>query len=455
MRYSVEHQRNIAYDLLEVKRNGYGIESYFEKSEPVIIYGFDFLAKEIYHEICEKVEILFFLDRGHDGEKYESTSIYSLDNDRILEIARGYKSITFLVSIVSDTEKIVKDTVSRIKNTHFVSLYTIFSTCKIKYNKAFVGKQNNETLSALRGAIARKKPKFKKIILVGTVYTLLLSMLYIEDWKNCLFVMERYISPSIIEKMKKMGLMLLYEEFPVEYYDLSYMLSDVAKEWSIPVWGHDHMNLSRAFVKNNINVLEDGLGNYGFQYNAQYNITLDEGRKYYPLGFDELVNTVILTGQFEIPAELLPKTRIVSLPSLWRKRNEIEKKEISDIMGVPYEDIVVQNNNGKRIVFLTEPNVSSGEMIMSVTEQIKLYRSILSHYLTDKVIIKPHPADTIDYSVHFSDCYILDKNFPVQFLDWFDIRIERFIIMKESSCLNLFKDKYTVDIYDGDILLEE
>ena len=103
MRYSVEHQRNIAYDLLYFRRKEIDISEYFEKNEPVIIYGFDFIGKEIYHAIKKQVNVLFILDREHDNECYDNTAIYSLDNECINYITDKYGKIKLIISILSDT----------------------------------------------------------------------------------------------------------------------------------------------------------------------------------------------------------------------------------------------------------------------------------------------------------------------------------------------------------------
>lgn len=40
-------------------------------------------------------------------------------------------------------------------------------------------------------------------------------------------------------------------------------------------------------------------------------------------------------------------------------------------------------------------------------------------------------------------------------VDWLEIDVSQFIVMKTSNCVNLFKGKYKVDIYDKDIRIEE
>ena len=81
--------------------------------------------------------------------------------------------------------------------------------------------------------------------------------------------------------------------------------------------------------------------------------------------------------------------------------------------------------------------------------QIQIYRHILSKYSKQQIVIKPHPADCNNYKEIFPEYIILDKIFPMQMIEWCDIEVERYVVMKGSSCEKIFKDKYLVDVYDG------
>ena len=126
--------------------------------------------------------------------------------------------------------------------------------------------------------------------------------------------------------MVQMNMYCLYEKTPVEYYDLTYVIADYARRYNIPVYGHDHMRLSRAFINNKIKVIEDGLANYDFKYSQNYNCYLDNGRQYFPFGYDEIVEKVVLTEQFDIPEQLLKKWKLYNLQSYGM--NYLMKKNI-------------------------------------------------------------------------------------------------------------------------------
>ncbi len=454
MRYSVEHQRNIAFFFLRDEFNGYDIGKYFDSSIPVIIYGFDFLTRIFYNRIKKKSNVLFFLDRAHDGESYEGTKIYSLDNDAIKPICEKHTNVSVINFIVSDEKRIRKDVCNRIRNAIYKSIYDIVAGCRLCFDESFIKDQNQKTLLILRNLTRGKTGGLKRIILAGTSYTLLLAMLYFEDHESSLFIIERYIDERIADAMKKKGMMVLYEKTAVDYYDLCYMIAGCARESDIPVWGHDHMNLSRAFLENGINVLEDGLGNYDFRHTEQYISILDNGTRYYPLGFDCHVKKIVLTGQFDVPKELVNKAEIVSLDSLWNGKVKHIQEDIYEIMCFPYREITNEIKKGDTVLFLTESNVSTGDKLLEAYEQIELYKEILSNYKGKRVLIKPHPADVINYELIFPECYILPSRFPIQLIGFVGSDIDLVVMMRECSCKNYFVGRCRVDVYDKNVLVE-
>ncbi len=83
------------------------------------------------------------------------------------------------------------------------------------------------------------------------------------------------------------------------------------------------------------------------------------------------------------------------------------------------------------------------QLVIAILE----YKEILSNYDMKQIIIKPHPADPVQYEKVFPECYTLSKVFPVQMLEWLDITPNKVILFKGSSCERLFIGKCEVDIY--------
>ncbi|MEE1010336.1 MAG: hypothetical protein UH963_14510 [Agathobacter sp.] len=448
MRYNVEHQRNIAFDLMDLRSKGISLADIFETEDVIAIYGFDFLGKEVYNIIKNKVKKVFFIDRAYNGAMYDNAPVFSLESEEIIPFTSEFDEIKVINMVISDENKIENDVMARLKNASMESVYEVLVKARLLYDKGFMDELNSKTKQTIDRILKNEKPNFRNIILVGTTYTQLLSIMYVDNWEESMYIMERYIDVSIANSMKENELCCLYEKTPIQYYSLTYVIAAYARRWNIPVYGHDHMSLSRAFLTNRMNVVEDGAGNYDIKYAGQYPIVLDNGRNYYSLGFDELVNKVILTGQFEIPCELRDKAEVIDPQYMWKKVRDKEK--LLSILGLTSEVLSDANSVNGSILFLTETNISAGAELRTQDEQVLLYKEILSNYPTDLVFIKPHPADKIDYNLCLPEYKIIRKSFPIQILMWLDVKFSRVVLMQESSCLNIFNDMCEVDVYNDD-----
>ena len=447
MRFRTEHQRNIAFDLLRLKREGISITRYFQKEEAVVIYGLDFLGKEMYFELKDQVNIICFIDRSHDMEFFDDIPIFSLDNSRLKSLFTQYEKVKVLVMILSDWESIKAGVTKRFENAVPLSPYLITASLKIGKMDFFEHKQPL-AMSIVKRMVNNESVDIHKIVLVGTSYTELLSFLILPDWQNALFLAERFFPSRVVEKMTKYNIPCLYEEEAGEFYDICYVIAQYARERGIPVYGHDHMLLSRGFFENPITVIEDGDANYDFKHAITYHNILDSGETYYPFGFDGHVNRVLLTGLMDVPKELEKKAECIEPKVLWKMKSQEEKKIISDIFFFPYEEIQDLIQDGKDVLFLTEAYAYvNGDNVISLEKQIQLYKEILSDYDPDRILIKPHPSDHADYEKLMPGYKIIPKQFPMQMLKWTDIGLKKVILLWGTTCMHVFSKDYDVDIY--------
>ncbi len=447
MRFNTEHQRNIAFDLLRLKRKGVSIIEYFQKDEPVVIYGLDFLGKEMYFELKEWVNVVCFIDRSHDMEHFDNIPIFSIDNTKLKTLFTQYEKVKVLVLILSDWKNIFKGISEKFENAVTVSPYLLTASLKIERTDFFRYKQQL-AMGIVKKIINNEPVNISKIVLIGTSYTELLSFLVLPDWRNCLFLAERFFPAGVVEKMTENDIPCLYEEDAGEFYDICYIIAKYAREKGIPVYGHDHMLLSRSFFENSITVIEDGDANYDFKHAVTYHNILDNGNTYYPFGFDEHVNKIFLTGLMEVPKELGEKAECIEPAALWQLKPEEEKGIISNIFSFPYYEILDLIQNGKDILFLTEAYAYvNGDNVISVEKQVQLYREILSNYDIKKVFIKPHPSDNADYACLMPEYRTISKQFPIQMLKWTGIKLKKIILMWGTTCMHIFSNDYDIDVY--------
>ncbi|NBJ92530.1 hypothetical protein [Parablautia muri] len=447
MRFSTEHQRNIAFDLLRLKRKGISITKYFQKGEPVVIYGLDFLGKEMYFELKEWVNIICFIDRSHDMEFFDGIPIFSIDNTALKTFFMKYEEVNVLVMVLSDWPNISSGILKRFENAVPISPYLITASLKVVKTDYFAHKQQS-TIEIVKKMVNNEVVNISNIVLVGTSYTALLSTLVLPDWKNSLFLAERFFPSKVVEQMTANNILCLYEEEAGEFYDICYMIAAYARQKDIPIYGHDHMLLSRSFFENTITVIEDGDANYDFKHAVTYHNILDNGNTYYPFGFDKNVSKVFLTGLMDVPKELETKAERIVPSALWKLKSEAEKRMISNIFSFPYCEILNLVQNGKNIIFLTEAYAYvNGDNVISVEKQIELYKEILSNYDSDRIFIKPHPSDNADYATLMPEYKVISKQFPMQMLKWTGIEFKKIILLWGTTCMHVFANDFNVDVH--------
>lgn len=85
-------------------------------------------------------------------------------------------------------------------------------------------------------------------------------------------------------------------------------------------------------------------------------------------------------------------------------------------------------------LMITQPLYNDG-LLSSLDEQISIYRYIANHYIKEeKLIIKTHPRENIDYLSYFPNAIILDKNFPIEIISFQNkINFHKIITVSSTS----------------------
>ena len=97
------------------------------------------------------------------------------------------------------------------------------------------------------------------------------------------------------------------------------------------------------------------------------------------------------------------------------------------------EDFSLENIDSSATLLLTEPFALTGRL-PDEESQIRLYRELIEKYGKDGyVVIKAHPRDTLDYKRYFPKAVIIEKNMPMEVLN-FDKRVhfERAVTVSSS-----------------------
>lgn len=149
------------------------------------------------------------------------------------------------------------------------------------------------------------------------------------------------------------------------------------------------------------------------------------------------------SSQLKIP--LSSKIRAEPREKLFKKLTSADKNVLRQIF---LKESISKIPSEKTVLILTQPLFVDG-MVSSELEQINLYRQIVKDYVSksETLIIKAHPRDNSNYRDAFSDAIFLDKDMPIEVLNYCDdISFDRGIALFSTSItgLNCVKNKLLI-----------
>lgn len=261
------------------------------------------------------------------------------------------------------------------------------------------------------------------IVVVGTSYTLFLYLLYSKTWRNDTFVFGECVDEIFLQRL---GAKTLFYQKPIRSMSekikfLKYlfrMVLFVRVHRSLCVYGNDHIPQAIPFLENGFIVLEEGWANYehGFaerwqKEHAHCKWPLSIFKKYIPLGYDNAVKQIVLTGMQSVPDRLKEKVFLVNLETLWNKKTSEERREILRVFGM--EDDV--EGTHERILYLSQPFLHPGTSVLE-EDVLRHFRGVVEAYGEKNVVVKPHPFDKFAYKKYFHDIRQIPRECPVEVL---------------------------------------
>lgn len=128
------------------------------------------------------------------------------------------------------------------------------------------------------------------------------------------------------------------------------------------------------------------------------------------------------------------KIIILDVKEKWENATENQKKQILNVFNCTNEDVLLLQS--RNIVLFTQP-LYKDIPNFSISDQVHLYKKVLSKYPPSQVIIKIHPRDEINYSVFFPKHKLFQKQIPSQLMEVLDIRHEKAItIFSTAVCMS-------------------
>lgn len=107
-----------------------------------------------------------------------------------------------------------------------------------------------------------------------------------------------------------------------------------------------------------------------------------------------------------------PKLVVHDLKKLWKEKSLAEKEKIAKIFSVDSASLRLLEQ--KSVILITQPLSEDG--IVSEDEKVALYKSILSNYDMNDVVIKPHPREKTNWAEIFPNTPIITRRVPAELL---------------------------------------
>lgn len=166
----------------------------------------------------------------------------------------------------------------------------------------------------------------------------------------------------------------------------------------------------------------------------------------HPVGTSKSIKTLNTTGVYQKPYHFGKKELCYDLGEEWQKSSSKKKEKILKIFDITPHDL--DEFKRRNIILLTQAFSNDG--YVTEEEQIEIYRKILSKYDCNKVILKPHPRDRINYSILFPKVHVFRKVVPLQLLAIMGVRVDRVVTVTSSSALS-FGDGPQIDWYGANV----
>lgn len=123
--------------------------------------------------------------------------------------------------------------------------------------------------------------------------------------------------------------------------------------------------------------------------------------------------------------------------------NNLTKNDINIILDI-FNINNINNIPKNSVIIITQP-LFEDCLVNSEKDQINIYKKIIKDYISDyKIVIKPHPRDKIDYENNFKDCIILNRDFPLELINYIrNISFAKGITISSTAIknINIIKEK--------------
>ena len=293
--------------------------------------------------------------------------------------------------------------------------------------------------------------KTPAILVLASVYTMLLCVLYLRDWDKSIFVCGGGMPSNIVQNLRNLGVRC-YGDGDGKIFDdeaTLQCLSGYARRNHIPIYGNDDTPEATRFIEQDFTVVEDGNANYWPELmEKQENVRriTTSGEQYMPFGLNRFVKRVLLTGKHPTPDVLKKKAELIRIQNLWNQKTQKEQERILKLYSFPRKEIELQLRKGRDCLLLGEDYAAKG--YCKEEQEIAMYRDMMAPYGEKRFMIKPHHQNKADFNKYFPDCPILPKEFPIELAKLLGMKFHRVIGANCSALTDVFPSRIVEDRLD-------
>lgn len=208
---------------------------------------------------------------------------------------------------------------------------------------------------------------------------------------------------------------------------------DLEKEYSkfCVYWDLGYIGTYLNIKKLKYKLMEDSLNSYQYikENRPNYRYIFDDSKRFnfkkkfgvgvIPFGYSKYCDEIEVNDidGIQIPLDKVTASERIEL---FQKLESADKNAIfkTFFASVDCDFSNKQSGTAKDILILTEPFAVTNRL-PSEKAQISLYKDIVSQYRSSGVVyIKPHPRDTLDYKKYFDNIVMLEKNIPMEVLNF-------------------------------------
>ncbi|WP_010520037.1 exopolysaccharide biosynthesis protein [Croceivirga radicis] len=132
-------------------------------------------------------------------------------------------------------------------------------------------------------------------------------------------------------------------------------------------------------------------------------------------GYNKEITAVLAQYPDKLPAELKQKAVELNINKELPLLKEEHKNSIFNLF--LFNTPLNISHDKKKVLVLTQP-ISEDNIVASEAVKIKIYKDLIDKIPKEyQIIIKTHPREKTDYSLHFNTALVLPKLFPIELLD--------------------------------------